>query len=65
MTISPPATAMLVLSVIFLNFGCINILVAVMVEHIMIIAKDTRENFSKALATSREASRLKSLLERS
>lgn len=50
MTISPPTAAMLVLSVIFLNFGCINILVAVMVEHIVSIATETRESFSKVLA---------------
>ena len=36
------------MSVIFLNFGCINILVAVMVEHIVSIAAETRESFSKA-----------------
>lgn len=50
MTISPPTTAMLVLSVIFLNFGCLNILVAVMVEHIVSIAAETRQSFSKVLA---------------
>ena len=36
------------LSVIFLNFGCLNILVAVMVEHIVSIAAETRQSFSKA-----------------
>jgi len=50
MKISPATAAMLVMSVIFLNFGCINILVAVMVEHIVSIAAETRESFSKVLA---------------
>lgn len=50
MNISPITVAMLVVSVIFLNFGCINILVAVMVEHIVNIAAETRVNFAKVLA---------------
>ena len=36
------------ISIVFLNFGCINILVAVMVEHIVNIATETRVNFAKA-----------------
>ena len=37
------------ISIVFLNFGCINILVAVMVEHIVNIATETRVNFAKAI----------------
>ncbi|CAE7285693.1 Catsper1 [Symbiodinium pilosum] len=50
MTISPITVGLLVISIVFLNFGCINILVAVMVEHIVNIATETRVNFAKVLA---------------
>ena len=41
---------------VFLNFGCVNILVAVMVEHIVSIAAETRESFSKARGMGAEVS---------